>query len=243
MKVMFLDESGDHNLSVIDPQYPLFVLAGVMADKDYAETAMTEKVRRFKLDVLGAEDVILHTADITRNRNGFERMKETDFRSRFYGRLNDLMRELDYKVAACVIRKQAHLSAYGLAALDPYMLSLDILVERFCFEMGDTAGMIIAEKRNPTLDHELDLAWLNLKVQGTRHVPAHDIERRIRGLVTRPKQDRIAGLEIADLVATPIGRYAMRKQIKEDFRIIEGKFQTNRQGSYEGAGLVILPKE
>ena len=29
MKVLFLDESGDHNLSVIDPQYPMFVLGGV----------------------------------------------------------------------------------------------------------------------------------------------------------------------------------------------------------------------
>ena len=30
MKVLFLDESGDHNLAVIDPQYPLFVLGGVI---------------------------------------------------------------------------------------------------------------------------------------------------------------------------------------------------------------------
>ncbi len=37
MKVLFLDESGDHNLSVIDPQYPMFVLGGVIVDKAYAE--------------------------------------------------------------------------------------------------------------------------------------------------------------------------------------------------------------
>jgi 23S rRNA U2552 (ribose-2'-O)-methylase RlmE/FtsJ len=37
MKVLFLDESGDHNLSVIDPQYPLFVLGGVIMDLDYAK--------------------------------------------------------------------------------------------------------------------------------------------------------------------------------------------------------------
>ena len=30
MKVLFLDESGDHNLSVIDPSYPIFVLGGVI---------------------------------------------------------------------------------------------------------------------------------------------------------------------------------------------------------------------
>jgi hypothetical protein len=33
VKVMFLDESGDHNLTVIDPQYPIFVLGGIIADR------------------------------------------------------------------------------------------------------------------------------------------------------------------------------------------------------------------
>ena len=37
MKVLFLDESGDHNMAAIDPNYPLFVLGGVMVDKEYAE--------------------------------------------------------------------------------------------------------------------------------------------------------------------------------------------------------------
>jgi hypothetical protein len=155
------------------------------------------------------------------------------------------MRTLDYKVIACAIRKEAHLAAYGVAALDPYMLSLDILVERFCFEIGNVegGGMIIAEKRNPTLDHELDLAWINLKVQGTRYLQATDIEKRIVGLTTRPKRDCIAGLEVADLVATPIGRYVLGKAIKEDFRVVESKFRPNRNGGFEGTGLVVLPKK
>jgi hypothetical protein len=36
-KILFLDESGDHDLSNIDPLYPLFVLGGVILDKRYAE--------------------------------------------------------------------------------------------------------------------------------------------------------------------------------------------------------------
>lgn len=79
MKVMFLDESGDHNLSVIDPQYPLFVLGGVIVDKEYAEGKLDREVRQFKRDLFGRDDIILHTADLTRNRNGFEWMKEQAF--------------------------------------------------------------------------------------------------------------------------------------------------------------------
>ena len=84
MKALFLDESGDHNLSVIDSQYPIFVLGGVIMDKDYAEGPLVEALDKFKRRVFGHSNIILHTADITRNRNGFEAMMEPEFRSRFY---------------------------------------------------------------------------------------------------------------------------------------------------------------
>ncbi|MCO5176120.1 MAG: DUF3800 domain-containing protein [Thermomicrobiales bacterium] len=166
-KVMFLDESGDHSLSIIDPQYPLFVLGGVIVDQDYATGEMEERVRQFKLDLFGRDDIILHTADITRSKGAFSKMRHTVFREQFYSNLNELIRSLDFQVIACVIRKNEHYERYGLDAIDPYMLSLNVLVERFCFEIGETpsGGLIVAEKRNPTLDHQLEIGWLNLRVQ------------------------------------------------------------------------------
>jgi hypothetical protein len=44
-------------------------------------------------------------------------------------------------------------------------------------------------------------------------------------------------------VATPIGRYVLGKPIKDDFRVIAGKFRLNQQGGFEETGLVILPKK
>lgn len=244
MKILFLDESGDHNLAKIDPQYPLFVLGGVIADKEYAEGEMQEAISDFKLRLFGRDDLILHTAGITRNRNGFERLKDTMFRERFYRELNELMVALDYRVVACVIRKQVHLSRYGLAAVDPYLLSLDILVERVCMDIGEIpkSGMIIAEKRGPTLDRQLELAWLNLRIQGTQYMQAVQIDRRIQALTLRDKAENIAGLQLADLVVTPIGRRVLGKSIKEDYQIIESKFRRNWRGEVTGYGLVVLPK-
>ncbi len=244
MKVLFLDESGDHNLTVIDPQYALFVLGGVVVDMDYAEGELTRDLNTFKQEMFGRSDIVLHTADITRNRNGFERMKEPAFRERFYEELNALMRKLNYMVVACAIRKDEHLSRYGIAALDPYLLSLDVLVERLCFEVGDVAGggVIVAEKREPTLDRQLDVAWLNLKIQGTGFLQAKAIERRVLGLNLRDKTDNIAGLQLADLVVTPIGRQVLGKTQKEDWRIVESKLRRGPRGNYEGYGLVVLPK-
>jgi Protein of unknown function (DUF3800) len=245
MKILFLDESGDHNLSVIDPQYPLFVLGGLIVEQDYAEGEMDREIRAFKREVFGNEQINLHTADITRNRSGFERMIEAGFREKFYERLNALMRRLQYRVVACAIRKDEHLRAYGVAALDPYLLSLDVLIERFCLEIGDVAGggIIVAERRGTTLDHQLELAWLNLKVQGTRFMQATNIERRVLSLNLRDKSENIGGLQLADLVVTPIGRFVLGKTIKEDFEIVKSKFRRSPQGEYESYGLIVLPEK
>lgn len=243
MKAMFLDESGNHALTTVDEQYPVFVLGGVIVEIEYAEQVIDPRIREFKRDLFGRDDIVLHTADITHNRNGFERLVEPVFRTRFYTELNLLMRELEYKVVACAIRKDAHMARYGMAAVDPYMLSLDILAERFCFEIGDVpeGGTIYAERRSPVLDRELDIAWLNLKVRGTRYIRASTINERIANLQTRPKNANIAGLQLADLVVSPIGRFVLGKPTREDWAVIEAKFR-RRGGSYLGAGLVILPR-
>ena len=186
----------------------------------------------------------MHTADIVRNKNGFEKLIEKPYRDYFYTELNKLIKELQFKVVACVIKKDKHLSRYGLAALDPYFLSLDILVEIFCMEIKNItkSGIIIAERRNPTLDHQLDLAWLNLKIQGTHYIKAKKIENCISSLNLKSKKENIAGLQLADLVVTPIGRYVLGKSVKEDFKIIKSKFRSNKKGEWEGYGLIVLPK-
>ncbi len=244
MKILFLDESGDHNLSIIDPAYPLFVLGGIIVDLEYAEKVMEPALTAFKEEIFGTADMILHTADITRNRNGFECLKDVAVRSRFYDHLNRLMAELEYKVVACVVRKEEHLQRYGVAALDPYMLSLDILVERFCMEIGNVqnGGMIIAEKRGGLLDRQMELAWINLKVQGTQFMQAKDIRHRIQALHLRGKKENIAGLQLADLVVSPIGRKVLGKETREDWNIIERKFRRSWNGRVDGYGLVVLPK-
>jgi len=211
---MFLDESGDHSLDKIDPQYPTFVLAGCVFDETYHNAIAQKEVNDFKKRFFGSSDIILHTADITRNRGCFEELKDTEFRIHFYNELNELMRNLEYTIVACVIKKDKHLEKYGLAALDPYMLSLDCIVERFVFilrEHGEK-GIMVAESRNDILDNQLELAFLNLKISGTFYVRAKEIKNSISDLVIREKNENITGLQIADLVASPIGRFVLGKK-------------------------------
>jgi len=103
--------------------------------------------------------------------------------------------------------------------------------------------VIVAEQRNSTLDHQLELAWLNLKISGTAQVRATEIERKVVGLNLRDKRANIAGLQLADLVVSPIGRHVIGKPDSEDFKIIERKFRRAGRESYLGPGLVVLPKQ
>lgn len=48
MKMMFLDESGDHSLAHIQKDYPLFVLGGIVVDEGYATGELDCKVKEFK---------------------------------------------------------------------------------------------------------------------------------------------------------------------------------------------------
>jgi hypothetical protein len=220
----------------------VFVLGGIITGEEYASGHMDRELRDFKKRVFGRDDLILHTADIVRNKNGFESLKQEDLREFFYRELNDLMIRLEYMVVACAILKEPYLQRYGAKAFDPYEAALGVLVERFCYELKGSSctGRIIAEARSPELDRMLRRAWETLRSKGTHYVGPDEISRRITRLDCCSKSENIAGLQVADLVVSPIGRHVIGKSPKPDFRIIESKFRC-RKGTYRGSGLIVLP--
>ncbi len=249
MNVMYLDESGDHNLNPkrINPTYPVFVLGGVIVDRAHARDVIEPRMRTFKQRHFGRDDVILHTVDMGKGRGDYAFLADPMLRASFYTELNEMLQELEYKVVACVIRKDAHVAKYGRHAADPYMYSLGILVERFCNELGEEldAGFICAEKRNPGLDHELREAWEDLIAQATStgYIRSKEIEEKIVGLDLKDKKPNLAGMQLADLVITPIGRYVAGRPSKAEevqWTVVERKLR-RVGGNYHGRGLVIRP--
>jgi len=80
-------------------------------------------------------------------------------------------------------------------AVDPYMLSLGIVVERFCFELDGSGpqGQILVERRNERLDRELTIAWDVLRLNGTRYVRPEVLRRRIAAFELATKATGGAG--------------------------------------------------
>lgn len=120
-----------------------------------------------------------------------------------------------------------------------------MLVEQVCHAVGDQPGAtrIVAERRGPELDRQIDLAFAALPLQGAGGITPATVRERIIGLEHRHKRENVAGLQVADLVVSPIGRYLLGKRIHEDFRIIEEKFRRRpATGGYLGVGLTVLPE-
>ena len=247
MRVMYLDESGDHNLKKISANYPIFVLGGVIVDRAYLRNVIAPAIREFKVRHFGREDVVLHTVDMGKGRGDYDFLADPGLRAYFYADLNLLLRELEYKVIACVIRKDAHVARYGTNAADPYHYSLRILVERFCKELGNEpdSGYICAEKRNPGLDRDLVEAWEALLrgVIGTGYALSEEIDEKIVGFDLKDKEPNLTGLQLADLVVTPIGRHVVGRPARMDevqWSVVERKLR-RVGGTYLGRGLIIRP--
>lgn len=229
MKILYLDESGDHDLVKFKPDNSIFVLGGIIVDRTYDRTLLEPTVRAFKRQWFSREDIILHTADIDHAKKGFERLRQDpSFRQDFMTALSEMMSSLDYKVVACVILKDKHVAKYGQRARDPYDFGLTVVVERFCFEIGDVedGGLIYAERRRDDLDLALDVAWERLRVEGTYQLNKHQLgqlDKRIIGLNLKAKSVNITGLQLADLVISPVRRHFMGRNTHDNWDIVKSK--------------------
>jgi hypothetical protein len=74
------------------------------------------------------------------------------------------------------------------------------------------------------------------------YVYSFDAARRSGGFVLWRRRIPYAGLQLADLVVSPIGRHVLGKPDKEDWKIVQEKFRRSPAGKIEGYGLVVLPQ-
>jgi hypothetical protein len=176
---LYLDESGDHNLINIDRNYPIFVLAGCIIADSENENNLQPALSTFKRTKFSSNDVIMHYKDYTRNTKGFEKMIEKSFREDFYDGWNKIIGDTDFILVSCLIDKTKHRKHYK-NAMDPYLLSLTVILEKFVYFLNsrDARGVIIAESRGNQLDNELQLAYLNLKINGTSYLTPKEISQR-----------------------------------------------------------------
>ena len=111
--LVFVDESGDHGLDRIDPQYPVFVLAfWIIAKQDYARTllpALTE----FKFKHFGHDQVVLHEREIRKDLGDFAVLREKSRKAAFLEELTAIIDASAIAVIASAIRKDRLVDRYS----------------------------------------------------------------------------------------------------------------------------------
>jgi hypothetical protein len=228
--LVFVDESGDHGLLSIDTNFPVFVLVFVIINKqDYLEKIIPA-FTKLKLDYFGHEHVILHERDIRRRANIFEYFMENVIQQHhFLEEMNALIDAAEFEYIYAIIDKHKLKSKYN-DPYNPYEIAL-----RFCLEylhkhlerknQNNKQINVSVESRGKKEDGELELEFRricdNQKSWGYRKIDFSTINYDI---CFADKKTNSIGLQIADLIARPLGlRYLKPTQKNRAYEIISNK--------------------
>jgi len=236
--IIYVDESGDHSLDSINKEYPIFVLAFCIFNKDiYLQSAVT-KLKEFKFKHFGHDMIVLHENEIRRDKGVFKDLRPKSKKMAFIEELTSIIEDEEFSIISTVIRKDKLYSKLN----NPYDIALKYCMERaYKFleskEQAHKITHIVVEQRGRKEDEELELEFRRI-ADGQNF----DGSRMPFEIVMANKMSNSAGLQLADLIARPIGLSVLKpEQDNRAFEIIKNKFHKNTNGVVDGVGLKIFP--
>ena len=238
--IIYVDESGDHSLESINPEYPLFVLSFCIFRKDAYASTMTPAVRKLKFETFGHDMVVLHEIDIRKKKGAFAKLGK-EAREAFLNRLTDIIQVEDFKLVAVVIDKNKLKARYANPG-HPYHLAMEFGLERiyrYLKSMGQDGRLthLVCEARGAREDAELELEFRRIRDGSNYFHQPLPFE-----LMIADKKTNSEGMQLADLTARPIGLFVLRPDQKNRaLDVLEEKFCRGETGRKEGVGLKIFP--
>lgn len=165
----FMDECGDHSMERIDKDFPLFVLATVVMEREVYVKSLIPALAQFKLRYWNHEGINLHSRDIRKALGPFSLLMNPLVRSGFLNSITTIARETPFALFISGIRKDEHAEGCGKQTADPYDLALEFTMERVAhFLKGemDTELPIIAEARGRREDNALERVFYRIMRTG-----------------------------------------------------------------------------
>ncbi len=230
--IVYADESGDHGMVNIDPQYPMFALTFCVMRKDVYTAKIVPAIQGFKFSIWGHDTVVLHEHEIRKSTGPFSfLLTDRALRTRFMDKLNALIEIAPMTIFASVIDKAKHHDKY-LNPWNPYEIALHFCMERLHILMtdekqdGKTVHIVFesrGSKEDKKLEHEFHRIAGNDRHWGYQQ---HDFSRFDFQPVFIPKAANASGLQLADLTARPIALSLLRPdQLNRAFKIIQPKLK------------------
>lgn len=244
--IVYVDESGDHSMESIDNQYPVFALALCVFHKGHYSDKVVPELEKFKFKHFGHDQIVLHEQEIRKEKGEFRIFPTRKHKEQFMDELTSIIEVSNFILISCVIDKY-RLNDQGGAPSNPYHIALRFCLEtlyEFLEEKHEEGKLthIVVEQRGKREDNELELEFRRICDGQNCREQSLPFE-----VLFADKKVMSSGLQLADLVARPIGLRVLRgDQPNRAFEVLKKKFyckggRAKVGKDYENYGLKIHP--
>lgn len=239
--IIYVDESGDHGVTSIDATYPVFVLLFALFRKNAYINRFVPALGSLKFRLFGHDGVILHEREIRKDLGAFAVLRNAEKKERFLEEIGLIVERTPFEVLATVHDKRLMGGAKdGVEHL--YHQALRCGLERLHARLQqepnhERCTHVVCEARGAKEDHDLERAF--------QRVCSGDNALRTPlpfDLVVTDKRANSAGLQLADLLARPVGLHVLRpEQPNRAFEFIRSKLVADPNGQDPEWGLRCPP--
>ncbi len=239
--IVYIDESGDHSLEVIDPQFPIFVLSACLFRKSDYSASIVPSFLELKFRFFGHDMVVLHSRDIRKAHGPFSILQNAQLRGNFLAAINAAVAAAPFTLVAAIIDKRRLTRQYTQPD-NPYEIALTFCMERVFshlqgLQQHHATTPMVVECRGKKEDADLELSFRRTAQGGNIHSTALPFE-----IVFADKKTNSTGLQLADLVSHPIGRHYLNPvQPNQAYAVVEPKFWRSPSGATDGWGCKLFP--
>lgn len=244
--VVYVDESGDHSLTSIDKDYSVFVLALCVFHKRHYAEKIVPAIEKLKFNYFGHDSVVLHENEIRKQKGVFRFLTHLPTRNAFMADLSSVMDTSNFVLISCVVDK-VRMQGLSESATNPYHIALGLCLEALRSFVAEkkqdrVKTHVVVECRGKKEDAELELEFRRIcdgDNPGKRTLPFD--------VVFADKKTNLAGLQLADLVARPVGlSYVRPEQPNQAFEMLKKKFfcaggRAHLGVNYREVGLMAFP--
>lgn len=242
--LVYLDETGDHNLQHIDRQYPIFALGAMICTKQDYITKINPSFDGLKYEFFGKRHIALHSTCIRNSRNEFSILRNPQIRTAFFEQLNKRMIQAPYQLVISAVNKYDHNLTYS-DPKNPYSLTLGFILERLFFLIGRPNGgrkgcQLIAESRDDADNIRLERVFDHYLRNGTGFVSSTELQF-IKGISFVKKEENETGHQIVDLCLYPTARTLLSASVHPSMPYFYNKLYKRSDGLLYGYGLKYFP--
>ena len=234
--IVFVDESGNHVFSKKSTHHEFLYVFCIFRKCVYIREVGPD-YKKAKFQTWGHDQVILHASQMRKRKGEFSPLQNPNVRRAFYRRIVPIFEASEFDLVASMALKRNFTNPpptrHGLIemTLRPGLERVFEFLESQGQQHNDT--FFVFESRGRTENTETRNAFSRICNQGQ-----NTLGRKLPfKMATKKSSANIIGLQVADLAANPMGRFARGTHVGDwSWPIVEKKFWGGLQG-----GLITLP--